>query len=45
MTPRKLLFHIQLHEVRHWAQVALAVRAAGYAPPGEHDLFHSTALR
>ena len=45
MTPRKLLFHIQLHEIRHWAQVAVAVRAAGYEPPGEHDLFHSTALR
>jgi uncharacterized damage-inducible protein DinB len=45
MTPRKLLFHIQLHELRHWAQVAMAVRGAGFEPPGEHDLFYSTALR
>jgi uncharacterized damage-inducible protein DinB len=45
MTPRKLLFHILLHEMRHWAQIALAVRVAGLEPPGEHDLFHSRALR
>ena len=44
MTPRKLLFHMQLHEVRHWAQVAAAVRLAGFAPPGEHDLFYSRAM-
>jgi uncharacterized damage-inducible protein DinB len=45
MTPRKLLFHILLHETRHWAQIALAVRLAGFSPPGEHDLFYSRALR
>ena len=45
MTPRKLLFHILLHEIRHWAQIALAVRLAGFEPPGDHDLFYSRALR
>lgn len=45
MTPRKLLFHCVLHEIRHWAQIALAVRLAGLAPPGDHDLFFSKALR
>jgi uncharacterized damage-inducible protein DinB len=45
MTPRKLLFHILLHETRHWAQVALAVRLAGLEPPGDHDLFYSRAIR
>jgi uncharacterized damage-inducible protein DinB len=45
MTPRKLLFHILVHEVRHWAQIALAVRLAGFEPPGDHDLFFSNALR
>ncbi len=45
MSPRKLLFHILLHETRHWAQIALAVRGAGLAPPGEHDLLYSKALR
>jgi uncharacterized damage-inducible protein DinB len=39
MTRRKLATHVVLHEVRHLAQVALAARAAGVAPPGEHDLF------
>jgi uncharacterized damage-inducible protein DinB len=45
MSPRKLLFHILLHETRHWAQIALAVRLAGLEPPGDHDLFYSSALR
>jgi uncharacterized damage-inducible protein DinB len=45
LTPRKLLFHILLHETRHWAQIALAVRRAGLEPPGNHDLFFSRALR
>jgi uncharacterized damage-inducible protein DinB len=44
MTPRKLLFHMALHEVRHWAQVAAAVRMAGLTPPGNHDLFYSRAM-
>lgn len=44
LSPRKLLFHMVLHEVRHWAQIAAAVRAAGHAPPGNHDLFYSRAL-
>lgn len=39
MTRRKLVAHMLLHEVRHWAQVAHAARAAGANPPGEHDLF------
>ena len=45
LTPRKLLFHILLHETRHWAQVALAIRRAGLEPPGKHDLFYSKALK
>jgi uncharacterized damage-inducible protein DinB len=45
LTPRKLLFHILLHETRHWAQVALALRRAGLEPPGNHDLFFSRALK
>ena len=45
MTRRKLLFHILLHEIRHWAQIALAVRLAGLEPPGDHDLFYSNALK
>jgi uncharacterized damage-inducible protein DinB len=45
MTSRKMLFHTLLHEIRHWAQIALAVRLAGYEPPGDHDLFFSAALK
>ena len=45
MTSRKVLFHIVVHEIRHWAQIALAVRLAGFEPPGNHDLLASTALR
>jgi uncharacterized damage-inducible protein DinB len=45
LTPRKLLFHCLLHETRHWAQIALALRRAGLEPPGNHDLFFSKALR
>ena len=45
LTPRKLLFHCLIHETRHWAQVALALRRAGLEPPGQHDLFYSRALR
>ncbi len=45
LSPRKLLFHCMLHEIRHWAQIALAVRRAGLDPPGNHDLFFSRALR
>jgi uncharacterized damage-inducible protein DinB len=45
LTPRKLMFHILMHETRHWAQIAFAVRRAGLEPPGNHDLFYSRALK
>jgi uncharacterized damage-inducible protein DinB len=45
LTPRKLLFHCLMHETRHWAQIALAIRRAGLEPPGNHDLFYSKALK
>jgi uncharacterized damage-inducible protein DinB len=44
LSPRKLLFHMVLHEVRHWAQIAAAVRMAGFTPPGDHDLFYSKSI-
>lgn len=40
MTKRRLAAHILLHEVRHLAQIAHAVRNAGQEPPGRHDLFY-----
>jgi uncharacterized damage-inducible protein DinB len=39
MLRRKLAAHILLHEIRHFAQIAYAVRVAGHEPPGEHDYF------
>ena len=45
ISPRKLLFHCLLHETRHWAQIALALRRAGVEPPGNHDLFYSKAFK
>ena len=45
LTPRKLLFHCLLHETRHWAQIALAIRRNGLEPPGNHDLFYSKAMK
>lgn len=44
MSDRKTLFFLILHEIRHSAQIATAVRNAGFEPPGQHDLFFSAAL-
>jgi len=40
MSRRRLITHVLLHEVRHLAQIAYAMRLAGHQPPGEHDLFY-----
>jgi uncharacterized damage-inducible protein DinB len=40
MTRRELVAHILLHEIRHFAQIAYAVRLTGQAPPGQHDIFY-----
>ena len=40
MTRRRLATHILLHEIRHMAQIAYAVRSGGQEPPGQHDLFY-----
>lgn len=40
MTKRRLATHIVLHEIRHTAQIACAVRIAGQEPPGQHDIFY-----
>jgi uncharacterized damage-inducible protein DinB len=33
----RTICHILVHEIRHWAQVAIAVRLAGMEPPLEHE--------
>ena len=40
---RRLMTHIVLHEIRHFAQVALAARTAGVEPPGRHDILFYNA--
>ena len=40
MTRGKLMTHVLLHEIRHLAQIAYAVRLQDHEPPGEHDYFY-----
>jgi uncharacterized damage-inducible protein DinB len=44
ITPRKILFHVLLHEMRHWAQISLALRNAGLNPPQDQDFIFSSAI-
>jgi uncharacterized damage-inducible protein DinB len=44
LSPRKLAFHVCMHEVRHWAQIATALRNGGFPPPGDHDLLYSRGI-
>jgi uncharacterized damage-inducible protein DinB len=41
---RKLIAHILVHEIRHWAQIAVTVRQHELAPPGDHDLVFSKSF-
>ncbi len=43
-TRRKMLAHTLLHGLRHWAQIATALRQNGFTTGMEHDLLFSTAL-
>jgi uncharacterized damage-inducible protein DinB len=40
-TKRKMLIHTLMHSVRHWAQLATALRKAGYKTDWPHDLLFS----
>jgi uncharacterized damage-inducible protein DinB len=39
---RKIVAHALLHGVRHWAQIAMALRQAGHPGPGGHDFLLSS---
>lgn len=43
VTPRKIIAHILLHEIRHWAQIAALLRMQGLTD-GFHDFLFSPAL-
>ena len=42
-TPRKIVLHILVHEIRHWAQIATMLRLQGL-PADLHDLLLSPVL-
>lgn len=42
-TPRKIVSHVLMHEIRHWAQIATLLRINGY-PVDMHDLLFSPAM-
>ena len=41
---RKIILHVLIHEIRHWAQIARIMREHDLPPPGGHDLLLSNAL-
>lgn len=43
VTPRKLLVHVLMHEIRHWAQVGTLFRLNGM-PMEFHDFLFSPVL-
>ena len=43
VTPRKIIAHILLHEIRHWAQIATLLRMQGLTD-GFHDFLFSPAM-
>jgi len=43
-TRRKLVAHAILHGIRHWAQIATALRKAGYPQTWQHDFLYSEAM-
>lgn len=42
---RKCIAHALLHGIRHWAQLATALRQAGYKQPWAHDFLQSQAMK
>lgn len=41
---RKIVAHALVHGIRHWAQIAMALRQAGRPTPWMHDLLASDAV-
>ena len=42
-TPKKIVAHVLLHEIRHWAQIATLLRLTGVTD-GFHDILFSPAM-
>lgn len=43
LTPRKIVVHVLLHEIRHWAQIGTLLRLNGLTA-GFHDFLFSPVL-
>ena len=41
---RKFIIHLLIHEIRHWAQLAVYLRLGGYEGLGSHDFLESDAM-
>jgi len=42
-SPKKVVMHVLVHEIRHWAQIATMLRGAGHKVD-HHDLLFSSVL-
>jgi uncharacterized damage-inducible protein DinB len=42
-TPRKIVAHVLIHEIRHWAQIATLLRLSGFAVE-PHDFLFSPVM-
>jgi uncharacterized damage-inducible protein DinB len=42
---RKVLTHALIHGIRHWAQIAMALRQGCFVSGWSHDMMFSPALR
>src|SRR4051812_40748051 len=42
---KKIFIHSLLHSVRHWAQLATALRAAGFKQDWQHDFLMSEVMK
>jgi uncharacterized damage-inducible protein DinB len=45
VSKRKILSHVVIHGIRHWAQIATALRQGGFVSDWSHDMLFSPALR
>jgi len=45
VSKRKILTHAMIHGIRHWAQIATALRQSCFVSDWSHDMLFSPALR
>jgi uncharacterized damage-inducible protein DinB len=43
-TRRKMFLHVLLHSMRHWAQVAMVLRQAGFKQDWQHDFIFTQVM-